>query len=151
VESGATVGDYVTVKNGVMIWEGVTIEDGVFVGPGVIFTNDMNPRSSRFKSASGRYAGSWLETTLVMQGCSIGAGSVIVCGTELGRFSMIGAGSVVVKSVPAHALVYGNPARVRGYVCKCGTALNVGQGKGCCPLCNKRYIVDEKGVRLNEE
>jgi UDP-2-acetamido-3-amino-2,3-dideoxy-glucuronate N-acetyltransferase len=125
VESGAVVGDNVTLKNNVLIWEGITIEDDVFVGPGVIFTNDRYPRSARAPNARQRYAekSNWLERTLVWRGCSIGAGATICPGIKLGRYSMIGAGSVVSKDVQPFSLVIGVPARHLTYVCSCGQKL----------------------------
>lgn len=117
IESGARIGDGVTVKNQVMIFEGVTIEDEVFLGPGVIFTNDMNPRAFIKKH------GDELLPTLVRTRATIGAGSVVVCGTTIGDYAFIGAGSVVTRDVPAHAFVVGNPARVIGWACSCGLRL----------------------------
>lgn len=125
VEAGAIVGDNVTVKNNVLIWEGITIEDDVFVGPGVTFTNDRFPRAARAPNAKQRYAekSNWLETTLVRHGCSIGAAATICPAIELGRYSMIGAGSVVTKDVEPFSLVMGAPARHVSYVCRCGQKL----------------------------
>ena len=124
VEAGVSVGDSVTVKNGNFIWAGVTIQNGAFVGPQVVFTNDLHPRSPRLAQASPRYSSDeWLVPTLVEEGVSIGGGAVILAGVTLHRFCMIAAGAVVTKSVPAHALVMGVPARVAGWVCSCGTRL----------------------------
>lgn len=108
IESDVVVGDRVTVKSGVQLWDGLRVEDDVFIGPNVSFTNDMYPRSKEHESQL-------LETT-IRKGASIGAGAVILPGIEIGPNSMIGAGSVVTKSVPALALVVGNPARVVGTV-----------------------------------
>lgn len=117
VESGAVVGNGVTVKNQVMIFEGVTIEDEVFLGPGVIFTNDMHPRAFIKKH------GDELQTTLVRRRATIGAGAVVVCGTTIGEYAFVGAGTVVARDVPAHAFVVGNPGRVIGWACTCGRRL----------------------------
>lgn len=117
IEAGATIGDGVTVKNQVMIFEGVTIEDDVFIGPGVIFTNDLNPRAFIKKH------GDQLVQTRICQGATLGAGSVVVCGTTIGKYSLIGAGSVVVRDVPAHGFVVGNPGRLIGWACTCGLRL----------------------------
>jgi len=108
VEGGAVVGDRVTVKCGVQLWSGVQLEDDVFVGPNATFTNDRFPRSGRRLPAH--------PTTTVRAGASIGAGATILPGLEIGRGAMVGAGAVVTHSVPPHAIVLGNPARIGGYV-----------------------------------
>ncbi len=103
IENEVVVGNRVTVKSGVQLWDGITLEDDVFVGANVTFTNDRYPRSRNEK---------WeMEKTVVRRGASIGAGSVVLCGIEIGENSMIGAGSVVTKNVPAGELWVGNPAR----------------------------------------
>jgi UDP-2-acetamido-3-amino-2,3-dideoxy-glucuronate N-acetyltransferase len=107
IEGGAVVGDRVTVKCGVQLWDGVELEDDVFVGPNATFTNDPMPRSRR-----------WLEEyprTVVRQGASVGANATILPGLEIGIGAMVGAGAVVTRSVPPHAIVVGNPARIHGY------------------------------------
>jgi UDP-2-acetamido-3-amino-2,3-dideoxy-glucuronate N-acetyltransferase len=124
VESGVVIGDNVTIKNGNMVWEGVTLEDGVFVGPNVSFTNDLYPRSPRLEQVHARYCDRrWLVPSLVKQGASLGAGAVIVAGVVVGEFSMVGAGAVVTRNVPPYALVVGNPAHVKGWICQCGQPL----------------------------
>ncbi len=108
IEGGAVVGDRVTVKCGVQLWTGVELEDDVFVGPNATFTNDPLPRSKQ-----------WLDDyprTIVCRGASIGANATILPGLEIGTGAMVGAGAVVTRSVPPHAVVVGNPARIRGYV-----------------------------------
>lgn len=107
IEGGAVIGDRVTVKCGVQLWTGVELEDGVFVGPNATFTNDPLPRSRQ-----------WLDEyprTIVRRGASIGANATILPGLEIGPGAMVGAGAVVTRSVPAHAVVIGNPARIKGY------------------------------------
>jgi UDP-2-acetamido-3-amino-2,3-dideoxy-glucuronate N-acetyltransferase len=146
IESHVRIGSRVKIQNHVSVFEGVTIEDGVFVGPHVCFTNDMFPRAitpdGRLKSAD-----DWEVTpTLVRYGASIGAGSVIVCGITIGAFALIGAGSVVTKDVPAHALVFGNPARPHGYVCRCARRFasveqHDGRLVGYCEFCRETYQV----------
>ena len=109
------IGNYVKLQNRATIYQGAKIEDNVFVGPHVTFTNDPYPRS---------YSPDWtIIETLVKKGASIGAGSIIMCGVTIGNYAMIGAGSVVTKNVPPNALAYGNPAKIRGFVCKCGRKL----------------------------
>jgi UDP-2-acetamido-3-amino-2,3-dideoxy-glucuronate N-acetyltransferase len=115
VESGAVLGDRVTVKNGVMIWDGVTVESDVFLGPGVTFTNDLRPRRTDKPFTP--------VQTLVRHGASLGASVTVVCGTVIGRYAFAAAGSVVTTDVPDHAWVAGVPARVKGYVCRCGLPL----------------------------
>lgn len=139
VEGGAVIGDRVTLKNRVCVWDGVTIEDDVFIGPGVMFTNDKNPRSPRSQKARGRYASRsrWLSPTLVRRGCSIGAAATIVPGIELGVYCMVGAGSVVTKSVPAYALVCGSPARQVADVCGCGQKLSGPFDQTTCEHCGE--------------
>ena len=104
VENKVTIGNDVTIKNGVYIWDGVTIEDGVFIGPNVTFTNDLNPMS---KVHPEEYLKTHIE-----EGASLGANSTILPGIRVGKFSKIGAGSVVTKDVPEYTLVMGNPARL---------------------------------------
>lgn len=107
VEGGARVGDRVTIKSGVQLWDGVELEDDVFVGPNATFTNDPFPRSRQ-----------WLDEhprTVVRAGASVGANATILPGIEIGPGAMVGAGAVVTRSVPANAVVAGNPARIRGY------------------------------------
>jgi acetyltransferase-like isoleucine patch superfamily enzyme len=125
IESGVVVGDRVTIKNQVMVFDGVTVEDEVFLGPGMIFTNDMNPRAFIRKSSAE------LLPTLVRRGATIGAGCVVVCGTTVGEYAFIGAGSVVVRDVPPHAFVVGNPGRVIGWACRCGKRLPAGLDCDC--------------------
>ncbi len=107
VEGGAVVGDRVTVKCGVQLWTGVELEDDVFVGPNATFTNDPLPRSRQYLDEYPR--------TIVRLGASIGANATILPGLEIGAGAMVGAGAVVTRSVPAHAVVVGNPARIKGY------------------------------------
>ncbi len=144
IEAHVHIGSRVKIQNHVSVFEGVTVEDGVFIGPHVCFTNDLFPRAitpdGRLKSAA-----DWEVTpTLVRYGASIGAGSVIVCGVTIGEFALIGAGSVVTKDVPAHALVFGNPARLHGYVCRCARRLAIERQEGGvlvgrCEFCNQVY------------
>lgn len=108
VENDVFIGNNVTVKSGVQIWDGVVVEDDVFIGPNVTFTNDIVPKSKRYPSE--------FKKTLLKRGCSIGANSTIVAGIEIGECSLVGAGSVVTKSILPYTLWYGNPAKHKGYV-----------------------------------
>lgn len=115
VESGVSIGDRVTIKNGISLWEGLIVEDDVFLGPNAVFTNDMFPRSKR-------HSGKFLPT-LIQKGASVGANATILCGISLGKYCLVGAGSVVTRSVPDFALVTGNPAKFRYWVGKTGEKL----------------------------
>lgn len=141
VESGSSIGDRVTVKNHVCIWEKVTVEDDAFLGPNMIFTNDPNPRSG-FRRP--------FVATLVRKGASIGAGAIIVCGNTLGEYCSVGAGAVVTKDVPDCALVYGNPARQHGWVCRCGLKLNFTDDRALCP-CGRNFTLEGSAIRLLEK
>lgn len=133
IEGGAVIGNRVTIKNSNMIWEGVTLADGVFVGPHVFFTNDLYPRSPRLVEAHHRYEDhGWLSETYIGYGASLGAAAVILAGNAIGEFATIGAGAVVNKTVKAHALMIGNPARQVGWVCRCGLRLVMEQEKSQC-------------------
>jgi acetyltransferase-like isoleucine patch superfamily enzyme len=141
IESGATIGNQVTIKNGNMLWEGVHLEDGVFVGPLVIFTNDLYPRSPRLSQVQNRYANrGWLKSTLIKRGASLGAGAVILPGITIGEFCMVGAGSIVNRSLPPYALAVGSPARLRGWVCQCGHPLVFSNDAAACVMCGLEFV-----------
>ena len=124
IDANVAVGSRVKIQNNVSVFHGVTIEDGVFIGPHVCFTNDMQPRAITHQGAAKGQEDWRVGTTLVRYGASIGAGSILLPDITIGRFAMIGAGSVVTHSVPDYALIYGNPARQHGYVCQCGQRLD---------------------------
>ena len=140
VEGRVRVGDRVTVKNGVQLYDGVTVEDDVFLGPNCIFTNDLTPRAAIKKSTES------LSSTLVRRGATIGANATIVCGVTVGEHAFVGAGAVVTRSIPAHALVVGNPARSLGWVCRCGSRLD--RTLSCS--CGAAYHEDPDGRGLVE-
>ena len=119
VGPGVRIGRRVKIQDNIVIVSGVEIEDEVFIGPGVVFTNVKTPRAFIDRTDE------FLPTRL-MQGCSIGGGAVIVCGATVGRFALIGAGTVIVRDVPDHALAFGNPARQRGWVGRSGLTLRFG-------------------------
>lgn len=115
IDTEVRIGNNVKIQNFVSVYRGVTIEDDVFIGPHATFTNDLYPRS---------YNTSWeIVPTIVKKGASIGANATIVCGVTIGEYAMVGAGAVVTKDVPPFGLVYGNPARLKGFVCYCGRPL----------------------------
>lgn len=145
IEGGAVLGDRVTVKNAVLIWDGVTVEDEVFLGPNMVFTNDLRPRAA-FKKGPDE-----LVATIVRRGATIGANATVVCGIEVGTQAFVAAGAVVVRDVPPHALVAGNPARRLGWVCTCGERLAGAPGGGAalaCAACGRRYeqLAEGKGL-----
>lgn len=132
----AIIGNGVKLQNNISVYDDVVIEDDVFCGPSMVFTNVINPRA--FVERKHEY-----KLTFVKRGASVGANATIVCGTTLGEYCFIGAGSVVTKDVPPYAMAFGNPARIRGWVCKCGVKLDENL---ICPECNKRYRKAEKGL-----
>jgi acetyltransferase-like isoleucine patch superfamily enzyme len=131
IENDVIIGDNVTIKSGVYIWDGVRIADNVFIGPNVTFTNDLRPRSKQ-------YPEKFLQT-IIEEWATIGANSTIIAGNTIGKFAMIGAGSVVTKNIPNNTLWYGNPAKFQGYVCNCGEKLNVDL---ICRKCQSRYKIE---------
>jgi len=149
IETGAVVGNNVTLKNGNMVWEGVRLADGVFVGPNVFFTNDLHPRSPRLPQARQRYSEkrNWLVPTTIERGAALGAGAIILAGVNVGEYATVGAGAVVTKPVPAHALVVGNPARQVGWVCRCGKSLQFRRKQAACTDCGSRFKLTKEGVR----
>ncbi|MDR1564590.1 MAG: N-acetyltransferase [Oscillospiraceae bacterium] len=133
----AKIGNNCKVQNNVSIYEGVELEDYVFCGPSMVFTNDLTPRAKYPKGSSG------YKRTLVKYGATIGANATIVCGNEIGEWSLIAAGAVVTKDVKAHALMAGVPAKRIGWVCECGAILKGGLK---CKECERQYKVKENGL-----
>jgi acetyltransferase-like isoleucine patch superfamily enzyme len=131
IESGAVLGSHVTVKNAVLVWDRVVVEDEVFLGPNMVFTNVLAPRVG-FKKTREQFL-----PTLVRKGASIGANATVVCGVAIGEDAMIGAGAVVTKDVPAHAIMVGNPAHRIGWACRCGARLS--EDLGC--TCGRQYRI----------
>ncbi len=136
----ALIGNYVKIQNNVSVYDCVTLEDYVFCGPSMVFTNDPKPRS-KYPIPTSEYL-----STLVKVGASIGANVTVVCGNTIGKHSFIGSGSVITKDVPDYALVYGNPARIHGYVCECGNKIEFINYKSNCSSCNKKYQINNQIV-----
>lgn len=134
VGPGVRIGRGVRVQNNVSVYAGVEVEDDVFLGPSCVFTNVVRPRA--FREQKDAFA-----DTRVGRGATIGANATIVCGHDIGAYAMVGAGSVVTRDVPAHALVVGNPARRRAWVCRCGATLPEG-AEVACPACAERYRIE---------
>ena len=145
ISPNVTIGNNVKIQNNVSVYEGVVLEDDVFCGPSMVFTNVTTPRSGTPRNTSADYA-----PTVVKRGASIGANATIVCGHTLGQFAFVGAGSVVTKDVPAYAMVYGNPARIRGYACECGVKLSFHNDRAECAECNRHYTKDGETVRREQ-
>ncbi len=151
IASHVSIGSNVKIQNNVSVYTGVTIEDDVFLGPSMVFTNVINPRSHVNRKDEYRH-------TLVKRGATVGANATIVCGVTLGRYCFVGAGAVVTRDIPDYALVYGNPARVQGWMCQCGLHLAFEQAgeseRARCDACGREYRkdgqvvfqLDEKGI-----
>ena len=138
VANNVHIGDGCKIQNNVSVYEGVELQDWVFCGPSCVFTNDLTPRA-KYPKGSANY-----KRTLVRTGASIGANATIVCGHELGEWSMIGSGAVVTCNVPPYALMLGVPARQRGWVCECGTVLPESLA---CSDCGRKYVQAKDGLR----
>lgn len=135
VSPGVTLGNNVKVQNNVSIYKGVICEDDVFLGPSMVFTNIINPRSAIVRRDQ------YVETR-VEKGASIGANATIICGNTIGRYALIGAGSVVTKPVPAYALIVGNPGKQIGWVSEYGHRLHFDADKeAICPESNETYHI----------
>ena len=145
VGNHVTIGSGVRVQNNVSIYDRVTLEDFVFCGPSAVFTNVINPRSEISRKDE-------FKSTLVKRGATLGANCTIVCGVTIGTYAFVAAGTVVTKDVPDFALVVGVPARVTGYMCKCGVKLKIPTSKigaVSCPTCKTNYQMNESGLRFS--
>ncbi|MDP7035398.1 MAG: acyltransferase [Planctomycetota bacterium] len=142
IGNGVRIGNEVNIQSRVSIYPGVAVEDRVFCGPGVIFTNVIHPRA--FIEERDEF-----RSTLLRRGSTVGAGATVLCGVTLGRYSFSGAGSVVTRDVPDFGLVYGNPAKIEGWVCRCGHTLKTFDRKRefihVCPSCQSRFQVTSDG------
>ena len=147
IDFDVKIGKNVKIQNNVSVYHGVTIEDGVFIGPHVCFTNDKIPRAIN-ANGSIKAASDWeVSPITVGYGSSIGANSTILPGVRIGRFALVGAGSVVTRDVPDHGLVLGSPARLVGYVCNCGQRLESrGESKYFCSTCQREMHIEGADV-----
>jgi UDP-2-acetamido-3-amino-2,3-dideoxy-glucuronate N-acetyltransferase len=140
ISPGVILGDNVKVQNNVSIYTGVICEDDVFLGPSMVFTNIINPRSAVIRR-------DLYVTTTVRRGASIGANATIICGNEIGEYSLIGAGAVITRDVKPFALVIGNPGRQTGWVSEYGHKLSFDiEGIAICPESGQKYRLSENGV-----
>lgn len=137
IEGGVIVGNGVKIKNNVALYTGVVCEDNVFLGPSCVFTNVVNPRAFIERKHE-------FQRTIIHIGASVGANATVICGCEIGRYALVGAGAVVTRNVPDYTLVIGVPARSAGHVCECGEPLQFSGYKAICSSCGKHY-------RLNNE
>jgi UDP-2-acetamido-3-amino-2,3-dideoxy-glucuronate N-acetyltransferase len=135
------IGKGCKIQNNVSVYKGVTLEDGVFCGPSMVFTNIYNPRAEIRKMDQ-------VRPTLVKHGATLGANCTIVCGTTIGRYAFVGAGAVVTRNAPDHALMLGNPARPVGLMCQCGERLTEDLD---CLACGKTYTKEEQGLKERKE
>lgn len=143
ISPGVIIGNRVKIQNNVSLYTGVICEDDVFLGPSCVFTNVINPRSFIERKEEFR-------NTVIKKGASIGANATIVCGNTIGEYAFVGAGSVVTKDVPDYAIVYGNPARKNGYICKCGSKLQAVADGYCCTACRLIYRMCENKLYLEK-
>ncbi len=144
VAKNVRIGRNVKIQNNVSVYEGVILEDDVFCGPSMVFTNVINPRS--FVSRKDEY-----KTTLVKRGASIGANATLVCGVTIGMYAFVGAGALVTHDVADFQLVYGSPARPRGWVCWCGEKLKIIDNRATCTGCGREYELLGGALKLAAE
>lgn len=141
IDNNVIIGNGVKIQNNVSVYNGVLIEDDVFLGPSVVFTNVINPRS--FIERKNEF-----KNTIIRQGATIGANATILCGIEIGKYAMIGAGTVVTKTVAAYALVTGNPGRQTGWVSEAGCTLKFDGDQAQCPQNGQTYRLENNALIL---
>lgn len=135
-----SIGNGCKIQNNVSVYEGVTLEDDVFCGPSMVFTNVYNPRAAIRRMDEAR-------PTTVRKGATLGANSTILCGVTIGKYAFIGAGAVVLNDVPDHAMVVGNPAKIKGWMCECGNRVDFDHNKGACRECGSAYLKRGKTIQ----
>ena len=146
VGNRVVIGDNVKIQNNVSVYDDVTLEDGVFCGPSMVFTNVYNPRARVERKSEYR-------PTLVREGATLGANCTIVCGVTIGAHAFVGAGSVIIRDVPDHALMVGNPARQAGWMSAHGERLDLpleGEGSARCPATGTLYRLRGSTVSIEE-
>ena len=144
VDNNVEIGHGVKIQNNVSLYNGVRVEDDVFLGPSMVFTNVTNPRS--FVERKHEF-----KPTFLRIGCSIGANATIVCGVEIGAYALVGAGAVIIRDVPAYAMVAGNPARRIGWISQTGEKLLFdADGKAWCEAEQKTYMLEGDTVRRSD-
>lgn len=140
IDKNVNIGNNVKIQNNVSVYYGVNIDNDVFLGPSCVFTNVINPRSTIERKSE-------VRQTHVNRGATIGANSTIVCGITIGEYALVGAGSVVTKNVDQYTLVFGNPAKTKGYICSCGNKLvKVSTNKFQCNTCLAKYKMNNKKI-----
>ena len=143
VGSDVVIGDQVKIQNNVSVYTGVTLEDGVFCGPAMVFTNVLNPRSTISRKHE-------FKKTLVKKGATLGANCTVLCGLTIGQCAFVGAGAVVTQNVPDYGLLYGNPARLQGWICRCGVQLPFSDDSAVervvCRACGDSYKCEDNQV-----
>lgn len=146
IANDVKIGNYVKIQNNVSVYGGVTLQDYVFCGPSCVFTNIINPRCKYPQDTADKYS-----VTLVKACVSIGANATIVCGHTIGYNAFIGAGSTVTRDVPDYALVYGNPARIHGWMCECGHKLQFKKSRATCCKCARSFTKKNNLVALQKK
>jgi UDP-2-acetamido-3-amino-2,3-dideoxy-glucuronate N-acetyltransferase len=141
VDLDVSIGDRCKLENGVNVFLGAAVESGVFLGPGAQLLNDRRPRAVTTDGSLKGPADWTVSGVVVREGASVGGAAVILPGVTVGRFAMVGAGAVVTRDVPDHGLVVGNPARLVGYVCRCGERLRSAPEDTICPVCGSRNSI----------
>lgn len=145
IDNNVTIGNGVKIQNNVSVYNSVVVEDDVFLGPSMVFTNVTNPRSFIERKSE-------FQATYIRKGASIGANATIVCGVEIGTYALIGAGAVVIRDVPAYALVVGNPAKQVGWISRTGLRLNFdSNGTATCVDENTRYFLHNGMVKMGDK
>lgn len=144
ISPGVVLEDRVKVQNNVSVYTGVYCEEGVFLGPSCVFTNVHKPRALIEKKDQ------YLETRL-KKGATVGANATVICGNTLGKFCLVGAGSVVTKDVKDYEIVVGNPAEFIGYACECGEKLVKNNDVYLCPVCGRKYKKEDSNLKEIEK